>query len=69
MLYSKLYIFLTELIANDQNFYQLIATIKARLIKRLQMYTYGTVNSIFVEIQSNTSNIKNATHRKSELIS
>ena len=50
--YSKLYI-LTELSANDVNFIS-VARQKLDLI-----YTYGTVNSIFVEIQPDSMNINN----------
>ena len=54
MLYSKLYI-LTELSANDVKFNQLID----KSLTFQNIYTYGTVNSIFVEIQPDSTNIKN----------
>ena len=48
--YSKLYI-LTELSSNDVKFIP---------VETLQnIYSYGTVNSIFVEIQPDSANIKN----------
>ena len=53
MLYLKLYI-LTELIANDVQF---ISVDKQKLDHSKE---YGTVKSIFVEIQPNSTNIKNA---------
>ena len=54
MLYSKLHI-LTELNANDVKLYQLIY----RKYILQKMYTYGTVNSIFVVIQPHSTNIEN----------
>ena len=52
--YSKLYI-LTELSANDVKF---ISSDRQEL--DLSKYiSYGTVNSIFVEIQPDSTNIKN----------
>ena len=54
MPYSKLYI-LTELSANDVKF---ISSDRQEL--DLSKYiSYGTVNSIFVEIQPDSTNIKN----------
>ena len=50
--YSKLYI-LTELSDNDVKF------ISVDRQKLQNIYTYGTVNSIFVEIQPDSTNIKN----------
>ena len=52
--YSKLYI-LTELSANDVN----IISIDRQKLDLPNIYTYGTVNSIFVEIQPDSTNIKN----------
>ena len=54
MPYSKLYIF-TELSANDVKF---ISSDRQEL-DFLNIYSYGTVNSIFVEIQPDSTNIKN----------
>ena len=53
--FSKLYI-LTKLKANDVKF---IPSDREKL-DLLEDYTHGTVNSIFVEIQPNSMNIKNA---------
>ena len=47
--YSKLYI-LTELSVYD---------VKITSARPFKIYTYGTVNSIFTEIQPNSTNIKN----------
>ena len=53
--YSKLYI-LTELSANDVKF---ISSDRQELDLSKYIYSYGTVNSIFVEIQPDSTNIKN----------
>ena len=53
--YSKLYI-LTELIANDAKF---ISSDRQELDLSKNIYSYGTVNSIFVKIQPDSTNIKN----------
>ena len=53
--YSKLYIF-TELRANDVKF---ISSNRQELDLSKYIYSYGTVNSIFVEIQPDSTNIKN----------
>ena len=53
--YSKLYI-LTELSANDVKF---TSVDRQKLDLSKYIYTYGTVNSTFVEIQPNSTNIKN----------
>ena len=53
--YSKLYI-LTELSANDVKF---ISVDRRKIDLSKYIYTYGTVNSIFVEIQLDSTNIKN----------
>ena len=52
---SKLYI-LTELSANDVKF---ISVDRQKLDLSKYIYTYGTVNSVFVEIQPDSTNIKN----------
>ena len=52
--YSKLYI-LTELSANDVK----IISVDRQKLDLSIYYTYGTVNSIFVEIQPLSTNIKN----------
>ena len=52
--YSKLYI-LTELSANDVKF---ISSDRQKL-DLSKIYSYGIVNSIFVEIQNDSTNIKN----------
>ena len=52
--YSKLYI-LTELSANDVKF---IPVDRQKLDLSKYIYSYGTVNSIFVEIQPDSTNIK-----------
>ena len=52
--YSKLYI-LTELSANEVNF---ISSDRQEL-DLSQYISYGTINSIFVEIQPNSTNMKN----------
>ena len=52
--YSKLYI-LTELSSNDVKF---IPVDRQKLDLSKNIYTYGTVNSIFVEIQPDSTNIK-----------
>ena len=54
MPYSKLYI-LTELSANDVKF---ISVGRKKLSLSIYIYTYGTVNSIFVEIQPDSTYIK-----------
>ena len=54
MPYSKLYI-LAVLSANDVNF----ISFDREKLDLLNIYTYGTVNSIFVEIQPYSTNIKN----------
>ena len=51
---SKLYI-LTELSANEVNF---ISSDRQKL-DLSQYISYGTINSIFVEIQPNSTNMKN----------
>ena len=56
--YSKLYI-LTELSSNDVKF---IPVDRHKLDLSKYIYNYGTVNSIFVEIQPNSTNIKNDPH-------
>ena len=53
--FSKLYI-LTELSANDVKF---ISSVGQELDLSKYIYSYGTVNSIFVEIQPDSTNIKN----------
>ena len=53
MSYSKLYI-LTELGANDVKF---ILVDRQKLDLSKYIYTYVSVNSIFVEIQSGSTNI------------
>ena len=53
--YSKLYI-LTELSAYDVKF---ISSDRQELGHSKYIYSYGTVNSIFVEIQLDSMNIKN----------
>ena len=53
--YSKLYI-LTKLSANDVKF---ISVDRQKLDLSKYIYTNGTVNSIFVEIQPDSTNIKN----------
>ena len=53
--YSKLYI-LTELSANDVKF---TSVDRQKLDLSKYIYTYGTVNSTFVEIQPKSTNIKN----------
>ena len=53
--YSKLYI-LTELSANDVKF---ISMDRQELGLLKYIYSYGTVTSIFVEIQPDFTNIKN----------
>ena len=53
MVYSKSYIF-TELNANDVKF----ISIYRQMLDLSKMYTYGTVNAIFVEIQPYSMNIK-----------
>ena len=55
MPYSKLYI-LTELSANDVKF---ISSDRQELDLSKYIYSYDTVNSIFVEIQPDSTNIKN----------
>ena len=55
MPYSKLNN-LTELIANDVKF---ISVNRQKLDLFKYIYTYGTVNSVFVEIQPDSTNIKN----------
>ena len=52
--YSKLYI-LTELSANDVKF---ISSDRQEL-DLSNIYSYGTVNSIFVELQPDSTHIKN----------
>ena len=52
--FSKLYI-LTELSANDVKF----TSVDRKSWTFQNIYTYGTVNSIFVEIQPDSTNIKN----------
>ena len=53
MPYSKLYIF-TELSANDVKF----ISVDRQKLNLSKIYTYGTINSIFVEIQPDSTNIK-----------
>ena len=53
--YSKLYI-LIELSANDV---KITSVGRQKLDLSKYIYTYGTVNSIFVEIQPVSTNIKN----------
>ena len=55
--FSKLYI-LTELRANDVKFIS-VDRQKLDLSKNIYIYTYGTGNSIFVEIQPDSTNIEN----------
>ena len=55
--YSKLYI-LTELSANDAKFISSDSQ-ETDLSIHIYIYKYGTVNSIFVEIQPDSTNIKN----------
>ena len=57
--YSKLYS-LTELSANDVKF---IPVDRQKLDLSKYIYSYGTVNSIFVEIQPDSTNIKNDPRR------
>ena len=52
--FSKLYI-LTEVSANDVKF---ISNDRHELDHLKYIYSYGTVTSIFVEIQPNSTNIK-----------
>ena len=52
--YSKLYIF-TELSANDVKF----TSVDRQKLNLSRYIIYGTVNSIFVEIQPDSTNIKN----------
>ena len=52
--YSKLYIS-TELSANDVK----ITSVDRQKLDLSKYITYGTVNSIFVEIQPDSTNIKN----------
>ena len=52
--FSKLYN-LTELSANDVKF----ISVDRQKLDLSKLYTYGTVNSIFVEIQPDSTNIKN----------
>ena len=52
--YSKLYI-LTELSANDVK----ITSVDRQKLDLLKYLTYSTINSIFVEIQPDSTNIKN----------
>ena len=52
--YSKLYI-LTKLSANDVKF---ISSDRQELDLSIYIYSCGTVNSIFVEIQPDSTNIK-----------
>ena len=59
MPYSKLYI-LTELSANEVKF---ILVDRQKLDLLEYIYTNGTVNSIFVEIQPDSTTIKND-HRR-----
>ena len=54
MPYSKLYI-LTELSANDVKF----ISVDRQKLNLSKYITYGTVNYIFVEIQPDSTNIKN----------
>ena len=54
MPYSKLYI-LTELSANDVK----NISVDSQKLDLLKYITYGTVNTIFVEIQPGSTNIKN----------
>ena len=58
MPYSKLNI-LTELSANDVKF----MSVDRQKLDLLKYITYGTVNSIFVEIQPDSTNIKNDPRR------
>ena len=53
--YSKLYIW-TELSANDVKF---ISSDRQELDLSIYIYSYGTGNSIIVEIQPDSTNIKN----------
>ena len=53
MPHSKLYI-LTELSANDVKF----MSVDRQKLELAKLYTYGAVNSIFVEIQPDSTNIK-----------
>ena len=53
MSYSNLYI-LTQLSTNDVKF----ISVDRQKLDLLNIFTYGTVNSIFVEIQTNSTNIK-----------
>ena len=53
--YSKLYI-LTELSAYDVKF---ISGDRQKLDLSKYIYSYGTVNSIFIKIQPDSTNIKN----------
>ena len=55
MPYSKLYI-LAELSANNV---KVISVDRQKLDLSKYIYSYGTVNSIFVEIQPDSTNIKN----------
>ena len=56
--FSKLHI-LTELSANDVKF---ISVDRQKLDLSKYIYTNGTVKSIFVEIQPDSTNIKNDPH-------
>ena len=53
--YSKPYI-LSELSANNAKF---ISSDRQKIDLSIYIYSYGTVNSIFVEIQPDSTNIKN----------
>ena len=55
MPYSNLYI-LTEQSANDVQF---ISVDRQKLDLSKYIFSYGTVNTIFVEIQPDSTNIKN----------
>ena len=63
--FSKIYI-LTKLRANDVKF---ISVDRQKLDLSIYIYTYGTVNSIFVEIQLDSTNIKNDPRKTKCLVS
>ena len=62
--YSKLYI-LTKLSANGVKY---ISSDRQELDLSIYIYSYGTVNHIFVEIQPNSTNIKNDPRTCNKLI-
>ena len=61
--YSKLYI-LTELSVNDVKF----ISVDRQKVDLSKYISYGTVNSIFVEIQPDSTNIKNDSRISSKVL-